>query len=123
MQKKIVHVGEIACGSDRLFAISGPCVIEEEAVMMRTAEALKKVSEKLDLPIIFKSSFTKDNRSALSHYEGPGLDEGLAILGRIRNEFDMPVFRMFIIPINVKLQQKFSISFRYRPIWSCRPPW
>jgi len=91
MQKKIVDVGDIACGSSKLFLISGPCVIEEESLMLQTAEALKTTSERLDIPVIFKSSFTKDNRSALSHYEGPGLQEGLKMLDRIRTEFDLPV--------------------------------
>ncbi len=91
MQKKIVPVGDIACGSPQLFVISGPCVIEEEIVMLKTAQTLKSISERLDIPIIFKSSFTKDNRSALSHYEGPGLEEGLKMLQRIRTDFGLPI--------------------------------
>ncbi len=87
----IVEIGNIHCGSDRLFLIAGPCVIEDEATMMQTAEHLKSVSERLDLPLIFKSSFMKDNRSAIDHYHGPGLEEGLALLTRIREAFDLPV--------------------------------
>ncbi|KPJ77471.1 MAG: 2-dehydro-3-deoxyphosphooctonate aldolase, partial [Deltaproteobacteria bacterium SG8_13] len=89
--KKKVHVVGVECGADRLFLISGPCVIEDEALMMQTAEALKKMSEKLQLPVIFKSSFMKDNRSSLEHYHGPGLDEGLRILGRVKEQFGLPV--------------------------------
>ena len=87
----IVEVGNIRCGSDRLFLIAGPCVIEDETTMMRTAEHLKTVAERLDLPLIFKSSFMKDNRSAIDHYHGPGLEEGLTLLARIREAFDLPV--------------------------------
>ncbi len=87
----IVDVGNIRCGSDRLFLIAGPCVIEDESTMMRTAEHLKTVAERLDLPLLFKSSFMKDNRSAIDHYHGPGLEEGLALLTRIREAFDLPV--------------------------------
>lgn len=87
MSKKIVQVGDIPCGGDKLFLISGPCVIEDESIMMQTAEHLKKVSENLDLPIIFKSSFTKDNRSSVEYYHGPGLDEGLKILEKVKKEF------------------------------------
>jgi 2-dehydro-3-deoxyphosphooctonate aldolase (KDO 8-P synthase) len=88
---KHVNVAGIDCGSDDLFLICGPCVIEEESMMMQTAERLKKISEKLDLPLIFKSSFTKDNRSSLDYFQGPGIDEGMRILGRIKNEIGLPV--------------------------------
>jgi 2-dehydro-3-deoxyphosphooctonate aldolase (KDO 8-P synthase) len=91
MEKKIVKVGDIACGSQDLFLISGPCVIEDESTMLKTAEQLKLVSEKLDIPIIYKSSFTKDNRSSLDYYQGPGLEEGLKILQRIKREFGFPI--------------------------------
>ena len=59
MEKKIVRVGNIECGSDELFLISGPCVIEEEKIMMETAEKLKGISERLKIKIIYKSSFQK----------------------------------------------------------------
>ena len=78
---KHVDVAGIDCGSDDLFLISGPCVIEEESLMMKTAERLKKISEKLNLPLIFKSSFTKDNRSSLDYFQGPGIDEGMRMRG------------------------------------------
>ncbi len=91
MAEKIVRVGEVACGDDPLFLISGPCVIEDESVMLRTAEELARVSEALDLPIIYKSSFTKDNRSSLSYYTGPGLEAGLEVLSRIRDDFGFPI--------------------------------
>ena len=54
MQKKIVKVGNIECGSKELFLISGPCVIEDEMIMMKTAEKLKEVGEKLNIKIIYK---------------------------------------------------------------------
>ncbi|HXC05514.1 MAG TPA: 3-deoxy-8-phosphooctulonate synthase [Bacteroidia bacterium] len=91
MKKKIVKVGDIHCGSDELFLISGPCVIEEENIMMKTAEKLKQVSEKLKIKIIYKSSFQKDNRSNLQFYDGPGLDKGLAILAKVKKEFGFPI--------------------------------
>lgn len=91
MSKKKVEVKDIVCGNDELFLISGPCVIEDEAIMMRTAEHLKKVSEQINIPLIFKSSFMKDNRSSIDYYMGPGLDEGLKILQKIKDEFNFPV--------------------------------
>lgn len=102
MEKQIVDVGGIACGSDRLFLISGPCVIEEESIMMKTAEMLKEVSERLDIPVIYKSSFQKDNRSTVDYYQGPGLDEGLKMLQKIKDQFGFPVLSDIHYPSQVQ---------------------
>jgi len=71
--------------------IAGPCVIEDQRTMGMTAERLKKLSEKLRIPVIFKSSYEKDNRSSEEFYPGPGPDEGLEMLAWIRKEFELPV--------------------------------
>ena len=86
-----VKVGNISCGADELFVISGPCVIEDETTMMKTAEMLKEVSERLNFPIIYKSSFQKDNRSTAENYQGPGLDEGLKLLQKVKEEFGFSI--------------------------------
>ena len=99
---RIVHVGDIACGSEQLFLISGPCVIETEDVMLRTAEKLKEVSERLQVPVIYKSSFTKDNRSSVDFYQGPGLEEGLKVLARIKEEFGFPLLTDIHYPSQAK---------------------
>jgi 2-dehydro-3-deoxyphosphooctonate aldolase (KDO 8-P synthase) len=91
MSKKHVFIRDIDCGSDQMFLIAGPCVIEAEPLMMRTAERLKKISASLEMPLIFKSSFSKDNRSSLEYYQGPGLEEGLKMLAKIKREFDLPI--------------------------------
>jgi 2-dehydro-3-deoxyphosphooctonate aldolase (KDO 8-P synthase) len=91
MSQKHVLVGDIDCGSDQMFLIAGPCVIEAEPLMMRTAERLKEISASLDLPLIFKSSFSKDNRSSLDYYQGPGLEAGLRMLEKVKTEFDLPI--------------------------------
>jgi 2-dehydro-3-deoxyphosphooctonate aldolase (KDO 8-P synthase) len=91
MTKKIVSVGDIVCGSDDLFLIAGPCVIEDDTTMLRAAEALAETSQRLDLPVIFKSSFSKDNRSDVGYYHGPGLEQGLAVLQRIKSDFGFPI--------------------------------
>ncbi len=87
MSQKKVMVGDISCGADELFLISGPCVIEDESIMMKTAEKLKEVSEKLNIPIIYKSSFLKDNRSSLKYYDGPGIEKGMEILAKVKAQF------------------------------------
>jgi len=99
---KIVQVGNIACGSDQLFLISGPCVIETEDVMLRTAEKLKEVSERMKVPVIYKSSFTKDNRSSVDFYQGPGLEEGLKVLARIKKDFGFPILTDIHYPSQAK---------------------
>lgn len=91
MVKKNVPVGNVNCGGGDLFLIAGPCVIEEEGLMVKTAEKLKKISEKMNIPLIFKSSFQKDNRSSLEYYTGPGITRGLEILAKIKEMFDLPV--------------------------------
>lgn len=91
LTKKIINVGSVACGDKDLFLISGPCVIEEESIMMKTAEKLKEVSERLKVPVIYKSSFLKDNRSSLKYYDGPGLEKGLRILAKVKEQFGFPL--------------------------------
>jgi len=91
MEKKHVMIGDIDCGADGLFLIAGPCVIEEESLMMRTAERLKGISQRLGVPLIFKSSFSKDNRSSLEYYQGPGMEAGLRLLEKVKRQFDLPI--------------------------------
>lgn len=87
---------------NKLFLLSGPCVIEDERTMATTAEKLKSVSEKLDIPVVFKSSFMKDNRSSVDFYAGPGLDEGLRVLQKIKQEFELPIVSDVHYPSQVK---------------------
>jgi 2-dehydro-3-deoxyphosphooctonate aldolase (KDO 8-P synthase) len=91
MSKKSFHLQNIHIGGPDLFLISGPCVIEEEEIMFKTAEMLEKVSQRLGIPVIYKSSFLKDNRSSLKYYDGPGLEEGLKMLEKIKKNFGFPV--------------------------------
>ncbi|MDQ7799342.1 MAG: 3-deoxy-8-phosphooctulonate synthase [Candidatus Edwardsbacteria bacterium] len=74
-----------------LALIAGPCVLEDEAVVMRTAEEIKKISEKLKIGLVFKSSYKKDNRSSAKSYQGPGLENGLKLLEKVKKQFDLPV--------------------------------
>jgi len=77
--------------SKPFFLISGPCVIEDESLVMRTAETLKKLCEKYRITYIFKSSYLKANRTCEESYTGPGLDRGLKVLERIKREFSLPI--------------------------------
>jgi 2-dehydro-3-deoxyphosphooctonate aldolase (KDO 8-P synthase) len=71
--------------------IAGPCVIEERDTMARAAETLRRLGDELRVPVIFKSSYEKDNRSSELSYQGPGLDAGLELLRWIKKEFELPV--------------------------------
>ena len=79
-------------GVDRpMFVIAGPCVIESEALALETSAALKAITDDLGIPFIYKSSFDKANRSSASSYRGPGIEQGLRILERVRREVGVPV--------------------------------
>ena len=74
-----------------LFLIAGPCVVESEELQLRTAERLKQITGKLGIMLIFKSSFDKANRSSDKSFRGPGMDEGLKILAKVRDEIGVPI--------------------------------
>ena len=74
-----------------MFAIAGPDVLESEDLALSTAAVLAEIAERRDLPLVFKSSYLKANRSAHDSYVGPGLDEGLEILARVKVETGLPI--------------------------------
>lgn len=85
-------IGNLRVGSGSgLFLIAGPCVIESPAHCRFMAQELKAISSRLKIPFIFKASFDKANRTSLSSYRGPGLQEGLSILKSIRQELGIAV--------------------------------
>lgn len=74
-----------------LFLIAGPCVIESMELARETAGQLKEISERLNIPLIYKSSFDKANLTSTESFRGPGIEKGLMILESIKKEFDLPV--------------------------------
>lgn len=85
-------VGKVRLGGDApLFLISGPCVIESEAHAMSMAERLAAITSEVGIPLIFKTSYDKANRSSLSSYRGPGLGAGLRILAKIKQRTGLPI--------------------------------
>ncbi|MEO0972504.1 MAG: 3-deoxy-8-phosphooctulonate synthase [Pseudomonadota bacterium] len=87
-----MELNGIEVGLDQpLFLIAGPCVIESEGLALETAGALHELTSRLGAPFIYKSSFDKANRSSASSFRGPGIEEGLAILERVRREIGVPV--------------------------------
>lgn len=74
-----------------LFVIAGPCVIESEENVMYIAEKMKKISERLQIDYFFKASFDKANRTSISSYRGPGIDQGLKILEKVKHEYGLKI--------------------------------
>lgn len=74
-----------------LFLIAGPCVIESESLAMETAETLKKLTDEVGIPFIYKSSYDKANRSSTKSFRGLGVEEGLRILQKVKDEVGVPV--------------------------------
>ena len=85
------QVGDVTIGGGVLFLIAGPCVIESEAHALKMAESIRSVAGEKKLPYIFKASYDKANRTSVRSFRGPGLDEGLRILGKIRETTNVPV--------------------------------
>ncbi len=89
---KVIEVGNVKIGGNNpIVLIAGPCVIESEEITLKTAESIKKITEKLKIPFIFKSSYAKDNRSSVEYYYGPGVEKGIKILEKVKKEFNVPV--------------------------------
>ena len=87
-----MQLGKITVGPGHpMFVIAGPCVIESEAMSLRVAETLRTVADRLGLSLVFKSSFDKANRSSSASYRGPGEQEGLRILEKVRDATGLPL--------------------------------
>jgi 2-dehydro-3-deoxyphosphooctonate aldolase (KDO 8-P synthase) len=87
-----VRLSQFEVGNDRPFLlIAGPCVVESEALVMHIAETMKRLTERLGIPYVFKASFDKANRTSSRSYRGPGMAEGLRVLQKVRDELGLPV--------------------------------
>ena len=90
-QKKI-QIRDVKLSNENSFALVGGLnVLESESVALQVAETFRSITDKLRIPYIFKASFDKANRSSIDSFRGPGLDEGLQILEKIKSEFDVPI--------------------------------
>lgn len=89
---KKINIGKMSIGGDSpLVLIAGPCVIENEKSALKIAESLAGITNRLKILFIFKASYDKANRTSVKSYRGPGLKEGLRILGNVKKEFAIPV--------------------------------
>ena len=88
---KEIKVGNVIFSEKHLGVIAGPCVIESRDHSLKMASEIKQISDKIKLPIIFKSSFDKANRTSIKSFRGPGIDEGMKILSDVKAETGLPV--------------------------------
>jgi 2-dehydro-3-deoxyphosphooctonate aldolase (KDO 8-P synthase) len=88
---KPIQIASVSIGDGRLFLIAGPCVIESESHAVGLARAIRDVATRCGVPYIYKASYDKANRTSGLSFRGPGLDEGLRILRRIRDEVGVPI--------------------------------
>ena len=91
MNMKRIKLGNFEIGGDKLTILAGPCAIESQEILNKTAEKLKEITTKLDINFVFKSSFDKANRSSINSFRGPGLEKGLTMLEKVKKEFDIPI--------------------------------
>ena len=90
--QKIIQIRGVKLSNEISFALVGGLnVLESESVALQVAETFRSITDKLRIPYIFKASFDKANRSSIDSFRGPGLDEGLQILEKIKSEFDVPI--------------------------------
>src|SRR5271170_7349252 len=85
------EIGPVQVGAGRLFLIAGPCVIESETHVRIMADAIQRITADLGIPLIFKASYDKANRTSVKSFRGPGLMEGVRILGRLAKDTGLPV--------------------------------
>ena len=117
---KKVKVGEISLSNKSSLAlISGLNVLEDESIVKEVVGELKKVSDELDIPFIFKASYDKANRSSIESFRGPGIEKGLEVLGKIKSDYKVPVMSDVHSPGEVK-KAKEILDVIQIPAFLCR---
>jgi 2-dehydro-3-deoxyphosphooctonate aldolase (KDO 8-P synthase) len=113
------EVGPVHVGAGRLFLIAGPCVIESEAHARRMAEAIQRITSELGVPYIFKASYDKANRTSVKSFRGPGLAEGVRILGRLARDTGLPVLTDVHEPAHCEVVAE-AVDVLQIPAFLCR---
>ena len=117
---KTVKVGEISLSNkSSLVLISGLNVLEDESIVKEVVGELKKVSDELDIPFIFKASYDKANRSSIESFRGPGIENGLEVLRKIKSDYKVPVMSDVHSPGEVK-KAKEILDVIQIPAFLCR---
>ncbi|MBE7705854.1 MAG: 3-deoxy-8-phosphooctulonate synthase [Cyanobacteria bacterium SIG30] len=88
---KSIKLNNFEIGGDKLTILAGPCAIESEEIVFKTAEKLKEITKKLDINFVFKASYDKANRSSINSFRGLGIDRGLEILSEVKTKYNLPI--------------------------------
>ncbi len=116
---KQVSISNVTYGGKRLPLIAGPCVIESRAHSLEMAEAIKSITDRLNVPFIFKSSFDKANRSTVGSFRGLNMEEGLNILAEVKSEIGIPVLTDVHLPSQCQAVGK-VVDVLQIPAFLCR---
>ena len=119
MDMKKIKLRDFEIGGDKLTIIAGPCAIESQEILDKTAAKLKEITAKLGINYIFKSSFDKANRSSLTSYRGPGIEKGLEMLQKVKTKFDVPIVTDIHTPEQAAIAAKVADVLQI-PAFLCR---
>lgn len=115
-----IHVADFAIGNDLPFVLfAGPCVIEGEDFSLKVAAQIRDIAVRVGVPLVFKSSFDKANRTSVDGFRGPGLDEGLRILQRVKDEVGVPIITDIHTPEQAKAVAEVA-DILQTPAFLCR---
>jgi 2-dehydro-3-deoxyphosphooctonate aldolase (KDO 8-P synthase) len=113
------EIGPVQVGSGQLFLVAGPCVIESEAHVRSMADALQRIASDVGIPLIFKASYDKANRTSVRSFRGPGLVEGTRILGRLAKDTGLPVLTDVHEPSHCEVAAE-AVDVLQIPAFLCR---
>ena len=114
-----VKAGKVVLGGGRMFLIGGPCVLESPALAFAVCENLAAVCAELDIAYVFKASYDKANRTSVKSFRGPGVEEGLELLARVREKFGVPVLTDVHSPAEAERAAK-AVDVLQVPALLCR---
>ena len=114
-----IQVGKVNFEEKFLPIIAGPCVIENRDHVLKMAEAIREITDRLEMPFIFKSSFDKANRTSIQSFRGQGIDEGLRIFEEVKSSFKVPVTTDIHLPEHAKAVSQ-VIDLLQIPAFLCR---
>ena len=114
-----IQVGPVNFGEKSLPVIAGPCVIESRDHVLKMAEAIMEITDRLNMPFIFKSSFDKANRTSIHSFRGQGIEEGLRIFEEVRSSFKIPVTTDIHLPEHAKVVSQ-VVDLLQIPAFLCR---
>ena len=116
----MVEINKIKIGdNNQVVLIAGPCVVENEKMILETAEAIKRITDEYDVPFIFKSSYKKANRTSLNSFTGIGDEKALKILRKVKNQFGVPVLTDVHSETEVKIAAEY-VDVLQIPAFLCR---